>query len=492
MSSSDVIAHAKVESVESQNVAQEVPPTTARADVPKAAVFQAENEQEKSIVTPLTIENQASANASVNKESKQARDIPAVFSNMVTDNTTELFRPETIEPSGSGLSVDMNLPEVENLQIGTRPGKHIVESENTEKRVYASRSVAQAPQPVSDVPHVFSEVVTDPEIESIKPQAIHPTTSDVTTNMEVPKVVTSQGGIRLEQSIVGLERQTNSTTDISSMNAKPVERTESAIRASSNFESVPQTVITTGHPPKSADLQTAFGKIAKASSQMSSSVPPSDVELSPISLRADSVTKVDPGKDVSKAKQITSADEKNNPMENQQEANKTFESAAMTSGPSREAVEVDLMAKGKPREINPHAVEVMEQVLHKLHGRLQSGPSSMHLQLNPEELGAINVEVIRDSQGVSVTFFAEQTSTGKLLETQLNQLRQSLVDSGVQLSGLNIGQHNHSGQEGGFPNQNTDFAQHSPREAPQSRANTTENPRAERVTGQMSEVDYLI
>jgi len=93
-----------------------------------------------------------------------------------------------------------------------------------------------------------------------------------------------------------------------------------------------------------------------------------------------------------------------------------------------------------------------------------------------------------------VTFFAEQASTGKLLETQLSQLRQSLVDSGVQLSGLNIGQHSHSGQEGGFPNQDTNFAQHASRqrEAFQSKVNTEEGPRPERYSGQMSEVDYLI
>jgi flagellar hook-length control protein FliK len=101
---------------------------------------------------------------------------------------------------------------------------------------------------------------------------------------------------------------------------------------------------------------------------------------------------------------------------------------------------------------------------------------------------------VRDAQGINVTFFAEQASTGKLLETQLGQLRQSMADSGVQLSGLNIGQHSHSGQEGGFHHQNTEFAHHAARqhEAFQSKSNTNESPRAERVTGQTSEVDYLI
>ena len=148
--------------------------------------------------------------------------------------------------------------------------------------------------------------------------------------------------------------------------------------------------------------------------------------------------------------------------------------------------------KGPLVQVDPHAVEIVEQVVHQLNGIIKSGLTSMHLQLNPEMLGAIDVDVIRDAQGVNVTFFAEQASTGKLLETQLSQLRQSLLDSGVQLSGLNIGQHSHSGQEGAFQHQNTNFAQTSQRETLPREVNTPESPRAERVAGQMSEIDYLI
>jgi flagellar hook-length control protein FliK len=107
-------------------------------------------------------------------------------------------------------------------------------------------------------------------------------------------------------------------------------------------------------------------------------------------------------------------------------------------------------------------------------------------------LGAIEVEVLKDVQGVRVTFFAEQSSTGKLLETQLTQLRQSLVDSGVQLSSVNIGQHSHAGQEGGFQHQNTNFAHTSHREEYQNELHVQERPHTERGTRQTSEVDYLI
>lgn len=142
--------------------------------------------------------------------------------------------------------------------------------------------------------------------------------------------------------------------------------------------------------------------------------------------------------------------------------------------------------------MDPHAIEVVQHVIRQLNGKLKSGLTSMRLQLNPDSLGAIDVEVVKDVQGVRVTFFAEQSSTGKLLETQLTQLRQSLVDSGVQLSNVNISQHSYSGQEGGFQQQNTNFAQIHHREDFQKEVNTQESPRVERGTRQTSEVDYLI
>ena len=117
----------------------------------------------------------------------------------------------------------------------------------------------------------------------------------------------------------------------------------------------------------------------------------------------------------------------------------------------------------------------------------------MRLQLNPKELGAIEVDLVSSPQGLHVTFFAEQASTGRLLETQLNQLRDSLVDSGVQLSGLNIGQHNTQGQKGGGFSQEPNAAPW-PNEifVEESRAGVTETSTAERRFGQSSDVDYRV
>jgi flagellar hook-length control protein FliK len=124
--------------------------------------------------------------------------------------------------------------------------------------------------------------------------------------------------------------------------------------------------------------------------------------------------------------------------------------------------------------------------------KIKSGNTSMNLQLNPKELGAIEVQIIKNAQGVSVTFFAEQPATGQLLETQINQLRQSLKDAGVQLTGLNISQHDQPKQEGGFFKQDPQFNQYSQRNAFQTETGIKEREQPERIRGSLNEVDYLI
>ena len=147
-------------------------------------------------------------------------------------------------------------------------------------------------------------------------------------------------------------------------------------------------------------------------------------------------------------------------------------------------------------QISAQAADVVQQIMRQMSATLQSGPASMRLQLNPKDLGAIDVQMVKNAQGVSVTFFAEQASTGRLLETQMNQLRQSLTDSGIQLSNLNIGQHGQFGQQAGsfrqgsqfagYPNSNAGTAQ------PEAKPEIDNRLRPERIPGQLLGVDYRV
>jgi flagellar hook-length control protein FliK len=116
----------------------------------------------------------------------------------------------------------------------------------------------------------------------------------------------------------------------------------------------------------------------------------------------------------------------------------------------------------------------------------------MRLQLNPKDLGGIEVRMVKSAEGVQVTFFAEQASTEHLLETQMNQLRQSLKDVGVELTGLNVSQHDQPKQEGGFLQQGAYFGSNFQRNPSQAESVAAEVSRPEPLVRSASEVDYWI
>ncbi|MEW6180555.1 MAG: flagellar hook-length control protein FliK [Chloroflexota bacterium] len=96
-------------------------------------------------------------------------------------------------------------------------------------------------------------------------------------------------------------------------------------------------------------------------------------------------------------------------------------------------------------------VDMVRQIADQMEASIQQGRSSLRVQLHPQELGGIDIRFASSAQGVSVTVYAEQASTGRLLEAQLNQLRQSLNDAGVNLTQLNIHHESPSHQSsGGF------------------------------------------
>jgi hypothetical protein len=166
-----------------------------------------------------------------------------------------------------------------------------------------------------------------------------------------------------------------------------------------------------------------------------------------------------------------------------------LDAAAVVGGVDRGEAGVKAAGKSFGAQVNPLAGDVIEQITSQVKARVKSGETSIRMQLNPGELGAIDVQMTHSAKGVSVSFITEQASTGQLLESQVNQLRQSLKDAGVQLVNLNISQHGQSYQEGGGFRQSQQFVQTSQRDVPLVEADEGIQP--QRV-GQTSEIDYLV
>lgn len=92
--------------------------------------------------------------------------------------------------------------------------------------------------------------------------------------------------------------------------------------------------------------------------------------------------------------------------------------------------------------------QTLTQVSEQIEMMFQQGRNTLRLQLTPENLGRIDIRLVNSGQGIGVTVLTEQAETGRLLEAQLNQLRQTLQDAGIQLSHLNVGQHNQGNRNG--------------------------------------------
>jgi flagellar hook-length control protein FliK len=90
----------------------------------------------------------------------------------------------------------------------------------------------------------------------------------------------------------------------------------------------------------------------------------------------------------------------------------------------------------------------VQQVENQIAAAVQQGRRSLRMQLNPRELGAIEVHLVTTGQNLSVTLTADKAATGSLLEKQLEDLRANLANAGVHQVTVNVGHQAGSGQQG--------------------------------------------
>ncbi len=72
--------------------------------------------------------------------------------------------------------------------------------------------------------------------------------------------------------------------------------------------------------------------------------------------------------------------------------------------------------------------------------------SQLRVQLNPEELGHLDIRLRVDGERVHVAIVTQQTTARDLLEVQLPQLRQLLEDGGLELGDVDVRQHGSGGE----------------------------------------------
>lgn len=88
---------------------------------------------------------------------------------------------------------------------------------------------------------------------------------------------------------------------------------------------------------------------------------------------------------------------------------------------------------------------VLPQVVRGVETLSRSGQTTLHVHLQPEALGRIDLHLTTGAEGVRVTMTADLPATGSLLQQHLVDLRETLAASGLNVAGLSVGLGQHQG-----------------------------------------------
>jgi len=128
-------------------------------------------------------------------------------------------------------------------------------------------------------------------------------------------------------------------------------------------------------------------------------------------------------------------------------ASPTLNGSAAVISSYRSEKEINLSQALEPaRMAEAQSTEVINQISGALEALVKARQNTLRLQLNPEDLGRIDLRMTTSQNGLTVVLSADQAATGKMLEGELAKLKQSLENAGIQLAQLSIGQHGAKGQ----------------------------------------------
>ncbi len=91
-----------------------------------------------------------------------------------------------------------------------------------------------------------------------------------------------------------------------------------------------------------------------------------------------------------------------------------------------------------PVPISVHDLRFVTQVADRIQQQARTGTSHAWLRLQPESLGRVDVHLTLDSTGLHLQLNTETPEAGMLFERNLNQLRDALLQRGVNIHELSV------------------------------------------------------
>jgi flagellar hook-length control protein FliK len=90
---------------------------------------------------------------------------------------------------------------------------------------------------------------------------------------------------------------------------------------------------------------------------------------------------------------------------------------------------------------------ILNQLTDKMKTAVDAGKDVVKIQLQPENMGKVDVRIVRGSDGVQFYFTADTAATSRTLQASLNQLHQSLLDAGVKVGNMSVSYQGQPGQQ---------------------------------------------
>jgi hypothetical protein len=102
----------------------------------------------------------------------------------------------------------------------------------------------------------------------------------------------------------------------------------------------------------------------------------------------------------------------------------------------------------------PLRSEVFEQIVQRAAVQLRNDQGEMHIDLKPDFLGRVRMQILTENQQVSVRIFTERPAVRDLIETGLYQLKSDLQNQGLQVDRLEVAMSTDQRQHGWQPGPN--------------------------------------
>lgn len=101
------------------------------------------------------------------------------------------------------------------------------------------------------------------------------------------------------------------------------------------------------------------------------------------------------------------------------------------------------------------AQNIMDQITGQIKVALKSDSTSMEMQLNPESLGKLSIQVVSKNGAVTAQFEAQSASVKAALETQVTELKQSLENQGIKVENVEVTVASHQFEQSMMQNGNS-------------------------------------